>query len=287
MKWHYFRHEPLPYGECGAGDNSMHGLADDGGIVKRDSPWFREFTLIELLVVIAVIAILASLLLPSLSKARESARGISCANNLKQLGIGFTQYANDPDDILPPCDYAGAENPKWPMALMGGNPNSAITWASGNRFTVGNYAQVALYYCPSQAGDFSLNGTGNSSWWISNPHYAVSWGVLKRPNGTGIVGVVKLSRISSVSSRLLLMDSWAARSDSLSDTTQGQYRWYKAVGAWNSSYAVPAGRHNRECNILYLDSSVSKIRITNPLNPHDTPPFIQNTAAYNKIVTSD
>src|SRR5690606_27636072 len=68
---------------------------------KARSRYRFGFTLIELLVVIAIISILAAILFPVFARARDSARRASCMNNMKQIGLGLMQYAQDYDERYP------------------------------------------------------------------------------------------------------------------------------------------------------------------------------------------
>ena len=127
----------------------------------------RGFTLIELLVVIAIISLLISLTMPAVQAAREAASRISCANNLRQIGLAMHMYEGQ-FDHLPPSRLAQAESPSWAWLILpeleqdnlynlwppgwpypGIAPNKPITAAGIERSVEVMSSAVPTFFCPS------------------------------------------------------------------------------------------------------------------------------------------
>jgi len=143
----------------------MHKRWNNGPAPMGRRPARRHgFTLIELLVVIAIIALLVSILLPSLKRAKELARRSVCASNMRQLGVGALLYSNDHDNWLPPGyhdnnlsnlgwgEFAHYAYKDYYWGISGGWMNLGLLYASGygESYTRTQYGfGGGMFFCPS------------------------------------------------------------------------------------------------------------------------------------------
>ena len=155
------------------------------GLPNQRRSKLNGFTLIELLVVIAVISILAAILFPVFATAREKARQSACLSNLKQLGLAFTQYANDYDETYPVAGY---------FAFSGTIYHDGAGWA-GDVYPYVKSPQ--LFDCPSDPTVADTNGVPVSYAYNTVITFPAS-------NGSGVDG--HLTKMTSPSKTVMLFE---------------------------------------------------------------------------------
>jgi prepilin-type processing-associated H-X9-DG protein/prepilin-type N-terminal cleavage/methylation domain-containing protein len=213
-------------------------------------------TLIELLIVLAVIAILASLLLPTLSQASMKAQTTTCRNNLKQLQLGYLNYVHDNDDWFPFNEVSDADLVQ--RSLKG--------WVLGNAKLDTNDSNIiagaifryvnspAVYSCPA---DKSLRTDGSGQQRFRS--YALLAWLNARASTYGLQTEAaeftplkaKLSALGSISSSVC----WAFIDEHQQAIDDGVF----VMGSlddpkWNSDWwELPTDRHNQGANLSFLD----------------------------------
>ncbi len=174
------------------------------------------FTLIELLVVIAIIAILAAMLLPALSRAKEKALRTNCLNNLRQIGIGVNIYASEASDFLPVCGWPEGQNP-WQTysaarVTAGSGTITRGFMSLGLLFRTGQVPNPRVFYCPSnkKAGDsWTFDYYASVAAWPSSPDGQVRTGYNYYPQlrETESVSGYVLPKLTYAAAKLEVMDS--------------------------------------------------------------------------------
>jgi prepilin-type N-terminal cleavage/methylation domain-containing protein/prepilin-type processing-associated H-X9-DG protein len=218
----------------------------------------RAFTLVELLVVIAIIGVLVALLLPAVQSAREAARRSQCSNNLKQLGLGLTQYADTFKGAFPVGSYTCCSG-TWQVALLPYVEQKALfdqykgygqINASGEIDVNFRYSasvnvpvtsqSIKVYTCPS---DFKVaprstitfhnyvGNHGNTTLSRKTPHGVQTNG---QPNKYGKAPFVSVSNTSSNPQVVRLSDISDGTSSTLafSETVKGQYGDLRGFSWW-------------------------------------------------------
>ncbi|MDD2707316.1 MAG: prepilin-type N-terminal cleavage/methylation domain-containing protein [Verrucomicrobiae bacterium] len=195
---------------------------------KFQRPIKTGFTLVELLITLAILAVLFSLLLTSISKAKDKARQIVCMNNLRQIGTALNIYATDNDGRLPNLWAADWLQCFWPqVGPLLGEPMTVLA----------DKYKTRIYKCPAEKYVGTVLGQG--------PVYALNYKLkdASRSNASLYAGCA-LSEISNPGNTLLVGDAFFMASWSNSSSQ---------ISTVNESQAGIGYRHSGGANLLFVD----------------------------------